>query len=95
VLDLFEPERNLLKPAAWRDAALNAFAFGISGSLRLLHNGRLQPPKEVRAAWEEHGKTDSYPTMLQIRTLCADILPGAKVRQHLLWRYSLVWRKPE
>ena len=21
-------------------------------------------------------------------------LPGARVRRHLLWRYSLVWRKP-
>jgi ubiquinone/menaquinone biosynthesis C-methylase UbiE len=95
VLDLFEPERNLLKPAGWRDAALSAFALGISVSLRLLHNGRLNPPREVRAAWEEHGKTDSYPTMPEVRSLCANILPGAKVRQHLLWRYSLIWQKAE
>jgi ubiquinone/menaquinone biosynthesis C-methylase UbiE len=95
VLDLFEPERNLLKPAGWRDAALNVFALGISGSLRLLHNGRLKPPKEVRAAWQEHGKTDTYPTMSQVRSLCADILPGAQIRQHVLWRYSLVWQKPQ
>jgi hypothetical protein len=50
-------------------------------------------PKEVRAAWEDHGKTDSYPTMPEVRALCAEILPGARVRQHLLWRYSIVWRK--
>ena len=93
VLDLFEPERNLLKPAGLRDQLLNVAAMGISGSLRLVHNKRLKPPKEVRAAWEAHGKTDSYPTMQDVRTLCAATLPGAKIRQHLLWRYSIVWQK--
>jgi hypothetical protein len=24
----------------------------------------------------------------------ARVLPGARVTRHLLWRYSLVWRKP-
>lgn len=86
VLDLFEP-------AGLRDGLLNVAAMGISGSLRLVHNKRLKPPKEVRAAWEAHGKTDSYPTMPEVRTLCAAILPGARVRQHLLWRYSIVWQK--
>jgi SAM-dependent methyltransferase len=85
VIDLFEP-------AGLQDALLNVAAMGISGSLRLIHNGRLKPPKAVRAAWEEHGKTDSYPTMHEVRALCAEILPGAQIRQHLLWRYSIVWR---
>ncbi len=93
VLDLFEPERNLLKPAGLRDELLNFAAMGISVSLRLVHNKRLKPPKEVRAAWQAHGKTDSYPTMPEVRTLCAAILPGGRVRQHLLWRYSIVWQK--
>jgi 2-polyprenyl-3-methyl-5-hydroxy-6-metoxy-1,4-benzoquinol methylase len=93
VIDLFEPERNLLKPAGLRDEFLNVAAMGISGSLRLVHNKRLKPRKEVRAAWEAHGKTDSYPTMQEVRTLCAATLPGAKIRQHLLWRYSIVWKK--
>ena len=85
VIDLFEP-------AGLQDALLNVVAMGISGSLRLIRNGRLKPPKEVRAAWEEHGKTDSYPTMQEVRALCAEILPAAQIRQHLLWRYSIVWR---
>jgi hypothetical protein len=29
-----------------------------------------------------------------IRQFANDLLPGAIVRQHLFWRYSLVWRKP-
>jgi ubiquinone/menaquinone biosynthesis C-methylase UbiE len=93
VIDLFEPERNFLKFAGWRDSVLNVAGMAISGSLRLVHNGRLKPPKEVRLAWEEHGKTDRYPTMKEVRALCADILPGAKIQQHLFWRYSIVWRK--
>ena len=95
IIDLFEPERNLLKLAGLRDGFLNLAAMGISGSLRLFHNGRLKPPKEVRAAWEEHGKTDSYPSMQKVRGLCAEILPGAQIQRHLLWRYSIVWRKPK
>ena len=93
VLDLFEPERNLLKLAGWRDALLNVLAMGVSVSLRLAHNGRLRPPREVRAAWEEHGAHDSYPTMRDIGSICADLFPGARLRRHLLWRYSIMWRK--
>ena len=48
---------------------------------------------ELRAAWDEHGRHDSYLTLSEIRKTCADILPGASVTRHLLWRYSLVWKK--
>jgi SAM-dependent methyltransferase len=100
VLDLFEPERNLftapgylLNPDALLDSFLNVLAIGVSGSLRLIRNGRLKPPREVRAAWAAHGQHDSYPKMREVRALCADILPGARVRKHLLWRYSVIWQK--
>lgn len=92
VLDLFEPERNLLKLAGWRDVASNLLAMGISGSLRLLHDGRLKPPRAVRAAWEAHGRADRYLSMKEIRKLCDENLPGAALKQHLLWRYSIIWR---
>ena len=94
VVDLFESEHNLLNLGGARDAMLSAVASVLSVSLRFLYNGRLKPPREVRAAWEEHGKSDSYPTMEQVRTLAAEIAPGAKVTRHLLWRYSLIWQKP-
>lgn len=92
VIDLFEPE-SLRTAAGWRDALLNVLAMGTSVSLRLLHNGRLRPPRAVRAAWEEHGRTDSYPTVREVQKISAELLPGARIRQHLLWRYSIVWRK--
>jgi ubiquinone/menaquinone biosynthesis C-methylase UbiE len=93
VLDLFEPDRDLLTTAGLLDTSLNLVAMGVSGALRLAHNGRLKPPREVRAAWEEHGHTDSYPSMADLKNLAAEVLPGANLRKHLLWRYSLIWRR--
>jgi ubiquinone/menaquinone biosynthesis C-methylase UbiE len=88
VLDLVESEGLV-------DRMRDVIGLGMSPTLRLLHNGRLQPPAEVRKAWEQHGKHDSYSTVTQMRALAAEILPGADVRRHLLWRYSLVYRKSE
>jgi ubiquinone/menaquinone biosynthesis C-methylase UbiE len=62
-------------------------------ALGMIHNGRLQPPAAVRKAWEEHGKHDSYSTLNDIRALADEILPGAIVRRHLFWRYSLLYQK--
>jgi 2-polyprenyl-3-methyl-5-hydroxy-6-metoxy-1,4-benzoquinol methylase len=47
------------------------------------------------AAWQAHGAHDVYPTTAQIRETCARYLPGARFTRHLLWRYSIVWRKPQ
>lgn len=35
------------------------------------------------------------PTLPEIRAAAAEIVPGARIRRHLFWRYSLVWRAPE
>jgi ubiquinone/menaquinone biosynthesis C-methylase UbiE len=75
------------------DTFLNALAIPLSVSLRLIQQGRLLPRREVRAAWTEHARHDIYPTMKEVHALCAEILPGAKTRKHLLWRYSIVWEK--
>jgi SAM-dependent methyltransferase len=87
VLDLFQEE-------GLADAARGALALPLSLTLRLFKHGRLLPPPEVRRAWAEHGLHDSYLSLRQVRGLCAEALPGAEVRRHLLWRYSVVWRKP-
>jgi ubiquinone/menaquinone biosynthesis C-methylase UbiE len=93
VLDLFEPEHNLMTMGGLFDAGLNIVAMGASCSLRMLHNGCLRPPPAVRAAWAAHGKHDSYLKMNEVREFCSEILPLARVRRHLLWRYSIVWKK--
>jgi len=86
VLDLFEP-------AGLSDSLLNLLALPVSTSLRLIHHGRLLPRREVRDAWAAHEVHDLYPTMSEVHALCASVLPGAKIRKHLLWRYSIVWQK--
>lgn len=75
------------------DLLSDCIAYPISLLLRTLKTGRPKPPRDVCAAYAEHEKTDTYLTLQQLKQACADILPGALVTRHLLWRYSLVWRK--
>jgi len=75
------------------ERAFDVIGLGLSVSLRLIRNGRLKPPAAVRKAWEQHGKHDSYLTISQVRALADEILLGAHVRRHVLWRYSLVYHK--
>ncbi len=86
VLDLFQPE-------GLSDAFMGALAVPLSLGLSLFRRGRLRPPREVRRAWDEHGRHDTYLTLARVRELCALMLPGALVSRHLLWRYSVVWKK--
>ncbi|MET0647975.1 MAG: class I SAM-dependent methyltransferase [Pyrinomonadaceae bacterium] len=86
VLDLFQTE-------GLPDAFRSALALPLSLGLRLMRHGRLTAPREVRRAWDEHGRHDSYLTLSQVHEVCAEVLPGAEVRRHLLWRYSVVWKK--
>ena len=84
---------DLVESSSLVERVVDVVALGVSPSLRLVNNGRLQPPAEVRKAWEQHGKHDHYLTVSQVRTMADEILPGAIVRRHLLWRYSLVYQK--
>lgn len=107
VLDLFEPVKwpghrardshtphNQSIREGLFDTFFNLVAIPVSVSLRLIHHGGLLPRPEARAAWAAHEKHDIYPTMNEVHTLCSEILPGAKIKKHLLWRYSVVWQKP-
>ena len=85
---------DLVQSSTAVERMLDVIGLGVSSGLRLIHNGRLQPPPEVRKAWEQHGKHDHYATIKQMRTLADEILPGASVKRHLLWRYTLVYQKP-
>jgi ubiquinone/menaquinone biosynthesis C-methylase UbiE len=84
---------DLVQSDSLTERLCDVVALGVSGSLRLIHNGRLQPPAEVRKAWEQHGKQDHYLTTNQVRALASELLPGASVRRNLLWRYTLVYKK--
>ena len=50
---------DLVESNSLAERMLDVIGLGVSISLRLIHNGRLKPPAEVRKAWEQHGKHDS------------------------------------
>ena len=85
---------DLVQSSSLGERMFDFIGFGVSSSLRLIHNGRLKPPAAVRKAWEQHGKTDHYSTLDQIHTMADEILPGSSVKRCLLWRYMLVYQKP-
>ncbi len=76
------------------DLARGALALPVSAAVRLVRTGRLRARREVREAWDAHGRGETYLRMSEVREICRELLPGAQVRRHLLWRYSIVWRKP-
>ena len=88
--------RNLLRPTGVlaivglfrgepvRDWPLAAVAFPVSWGFRCFRGfadigAPVQDPRE---------------TLREIRSVSGTLLPGAVLRRHLLFRYSLVWRKP-
>ena len=87
VLDLFQGEGLF-------DVLASMLAAPVAAAFQLIKQGRLREPVQVRAAWAAHGRHDSHLSLSEIRKTCAGILPGAVVTRHLLWRYSIVWKKP-
>jgi len=75
------------------DLFFDIVAYPANLFLTLIKTGKPRAPMEVRKAYTEHGKTDTYLTLPQIERTCAGILPGARVNRHLFWRYSIVWKK--
>jgi len=86
VLDLFQAE-------GLSDILTSIVATPVNIVLQYIKTGQARIPCNVREAWAQHGRNDTYLTLSQVRRICAAILPGAKVRKHLLWRYSIIWKK--
>lgn len=85
---------DLYRRASAADLLYDCAAYPLGLLLRISKTGRLRPPREVREAFAEHGKTDTYLTLRQAERVCAEVMPGAVVKRHLFWRYSVVWKKP-
>lgn len=77
------------------DRAFDLVRMPINMALRFWHTGRFRPRREVRRAWDEHGKHETYLTPHEVRALRDEYFPGGRVHRHLLWRYTIVWRKPD
>ena len=69
-------------------------AFPLNRALQRLKNGNRTQSAEARAAWDAHGHDESYPSLSEVRQACANLLPGAQIKRHFFWRYSLIWTKP-
>lgn len=86
---------DILQTEALRDFFTNAVAIFSNPGITFLKTGRFRAPVTVRKAWAEHGRDETYLTLAQVGELCEELLPGAIVKKHLLWRYSLVWQKSD
>ena len=63
--------------------------------MTLIRNGYVRESKEVKEAWDEHFENEHFLTISDIRKICDSVIPRAKIRKHLYWRYSLIWTKRE
>jgi SAM-dependent methyltransferase len=88
VLDLYQS-------AGLADLLVSAAALPADVLMRLIRNGRLRESRAARKAWTDHTQHEHFLTLSHIRTVCAKILPGAQVRRHFFWRYSILWEKTE
>ena len=64
---------------------VNAAAF-VAARLRDLVRHRIA--WNLRRAYWRHGRNERYLTLDEVRRA---VPPGARVREHLLWRYSVIW----
>ena len=85
--------QDLVAAKGFVERSRSGLAYPVSSARRLWKTGRIRAPRQVREAWAEHGKGDVYLTLDEVREMCRQFLPGALIRRHLLWRYTVVWSK--
>lgn len=59
------------------------------GALRTASRGSFS--WRLRHAYRCHGENETYLTPAEVARVAAAELPGAEVRERLLWRYTLLW----
>ncbi|MFE7517155.1 class I SAM-dependent methyltransferase [Streptomyces sp. NPDC057540] len=81
----------LSRPDTPADHVLGLLSIPLNAANGWLRNrGRPAPrPVAMTAATR-----DAEETLAEIALVAARILPGARIRRRLFWRYTLVWRKP-
>jgi ubiquinone/menaquinone biosynthesis C-methylase UbiE len=77
------------------DLALSLVRLPVNMAVRFWQKGRLGARREVRRAWAEHGKHESYLKAKDVQAMRDEHLPGGHVQTHFLWRYTIVWHKPD
>ncbi|MFF0427316.1 class I SAM-dependent methyltransferase [Streptomyces sp. NPDC004520] len=82
----------LSRPDTPADHLLGLLSIPLNAATGWLRNrGRPAPrPVAMTAATR-----DAEETLAEIALVAGRILPGARIRRRLFWRYTLVWRKPD
>jgi len=83
---------DLCKPSTLTDFIFAGLAFPASLLLEAIHNKGNRRSAKEKLAWKQHGKNDVYAPISEIRAIAGELLPGAKVRRLLFWRYCLIWK---
>lgn len=84
---------DLLTPRGIFDRAADLLRIPVSMATTYVRTRQFWPRREVRRAWAQHGKHERYLTKAEVVAMRDQYLPGAYVKYHLLWRYTIVWRK--
>lgn len=87
--------QDLLDDSSLTDKALDLVRLPILVARRFLNTGRPRTRRALRRAWTEHSKHDHHLTAKEVRRMRDEHFPGAHLRCHFFWRYTLVWRKKE
>lgn len=88
---LLTRDGTLLVLGLYRERSLLDFAYALAAvPVSIFYKWRNRPthPRAIQAPPTLAPNT----SLKEIRAIAAAVLPGAKIRRHLLWRYSLVWR---
>ena len=83
---------DVLDRSGIRNLPLNLLAAAVRVARHMILDRRTQRGA-LHAAYKAHGCGESHPTIGQARALVTTELPGAVVRGHLLWRYTIVWEE--
>ena len=86
VLDLYQAK------TLW-DYVISSAAVPLNLACSLLKTGRFRHNKTD--AWRMHGAHETILPLGKIRKVYEAVLPGARIKRHLFWRYSSVWVKPD
>ncbi len=80
---------DLLACKGVRDLLRNSMAWPVARVLATVHGTRAS--QLLKSAWAEHASHEELRSLTDVRRAWRDLLPRAKVKRRLLWRYSAVW----
>ena len=85
---------DLRQTAGLSDRMLDLPRLAVKTAWRMRRPGRVRTYFRQRRAWAQHARGDVIATAAQIERMRDQFFPGAVLKQHFLWRYTLLWTKP-